>query len=127
MKHQWNKNRTRPVGKPGVLFVTAFIAIFFTGCVVSLNPLYQEEDLITDSRLDGKWLNIGEEEETWHFLPDKEKSYRLLHTEDTNRAEFKVHLLKLNGNFFIDLYPTSLSIENSLYDMHFVRVHCSFG
>jgi hypothetical protein len=126
MKQQCKKSRTRQGLKSSILLSIALAIALLSGCVVSLNPLYQEEDVLTDSRLEGKWLNIGEDNETWHFLPDKEKSYRLLHTEDTNRAEFKVHLLKLNGNYFINLYPEKLSIDNSLYDMHFVRVHSFF-
>jgi len=108
------------------LLVAFLIAVFFTSCVVSLSPLYHDEDLLTDQRLEGKWLNTGEENETWQFIPAKDKSYKLLHTEDTNRAEFKVHLLKLNGNYFIDLYPKDLSLDNSLYDFHFIRVHSFF-
>ncbi|MFO7938754.1 MAG: hypothetical protein R6U66_03285 [Bacteroidales bacterium] len=126
MKQQCKKTRTRHGFKSSIFLSIALVIALLSGCVVSLNPLYQEEDVLTDTRLEGKWLNIGEDNETWHFLPDKEKSYRLVHTEDTNRAEFKVHLLKLNGNYFINLYPEKLSIDNSLYDMHFVRVHSFF-
>jgi len=111
---------TKPV------LLTLLLAVFFTSCVVSLNPLYQDEDLLTDQRLEGKWLNTGEEHETWQFIPDKDKSYKLLHAEDTNHAEFKVHLLKLNDNYFIDLFPKDLSLDNSLYDFHFIRVHSFF-
>ncbi len=108
------------------MFLVVLFAVFLGSCVVSLSPLYHEKDLLTDQRLEGKWLNTGEENETWQFIPAKDKSYKLIHTEDTNRAEFKVHLLKLNGTYFIDLFPEDLSLDNSLYDFHFIRVHSFF-
>ncbi|HEX7714625.1 MAG TPA: hypothetical protein VF531_11460 [Bacillota bacterium] len=113
----------------GLLCVAMVLGI--TGCVPSLQPLYTDEDLVTDSRLDGLWLEgedltTGKAKSTWNFqkITDKQ-AYEAILTQDGKTSRFSVHLVKLGGNLFMDTYPMEMNLEsaNEYYKMHFIKGH----
>ena len=72
------------------------------GCVPSLNPFYQDSDIVFDAALVGSWTY---EKEIWQFAKDGEKRYRFVHTDDKGHtAEFLAHLLKIKDRRFLDLF-----------------------
>jgi len=100
------------------------------GCVPSLHPIYTQKDLIFEPALVGKWSPVeeGEQAEVWTFTQTGDKSYGLTIIEQNQDetvapAEFEVHLLKLAGYFFLDLYPEPPKNQNDFYSMHLVPAH----
>jgi len=95
-----------------------------TGCVRTLHPLYTEQDVIFDPALVACWAEEGEEE-SWHFSRGEDKSYQLVYTDDKGKTgRFVAHLLKLDGQMFIDLFPTDPELSQSdFYAFHILPVH----
>ncbi len=80
-------------------------ALTLVGCIPTLHPLYAEKDLVFDPALLGLWSS-DKERETWLFEKESESAYKLTYTDSHGKAgQFTAHLLKLNGNRFLDLYP----------------------
>ena len=104
--------------------VTLSFLLMFAGCVPSLNPLYTEQDLIFDSALLGVWTD-KDSKETWELTKANGKQYKLIYTdEDGKTGEFTAHLLKIDGEIFLDLTPIKpLLPQNDFYNRHFLPTH----
>jgi hypothetical protein len=84
-----------------------------SGCVpvMSLHPLYNENDVIFDEKLLGTW--VGDSNETMEFtLSEKgEKTYQLIFAsidKDSKRpikGMFDVRLVKIENKLFLDVFP----------------------
>lgn len=100
------------------------IIVLFSGCVPSLHPLYTKDDLIFSPNLLGEWSEKNSKE-TWLFTKEGEKEYKLVHTdEEGKQGEFEVHLLKVKGRLFLDLFPEAPDLkENEFYQIHLLPVH----
>lgn len=113
----------------GLLCVTMMLVI--AGCVPSLQPLYTDQDLITDSRIDGLWLEgedlvTGKAKSTWNFLKTTDQqAYEVICTQDGKSSRFNVHLVKLGDVLYMDTYPQEMNLEsvNEYYKMHFIKGH----
>jgi hypothetical protein len=84
------------------------------GCipVMSLHPLYTEEDVVFEEKLVGIW--VDDANGTWEFRrPDKsEKAYELvLSSPEGNRGSFVANLVKLENSLFLDVYPKQFPCE----------------
>jgi len=116
----------------------AFIALFFSGCVVySFYPLYNEKDLFPNDILTGSWMD--DEGTEWFFehayfgkkAPENidSTSYVLkLKTKDETKfpdKEFSVHVIKLGGTYFLDFYLEEYldDDELDLASFHIIPVH----
>ena len=111
-------------------FLFYVLAALLGGCipVMSLHPLYTEEDVVFEKKLLGTWVDDSNET-TWEFKrivedsnissglgefrfrdPDEsEKAYELVYSSsDGNKGSFFAHLVKLNNRFFLDVYPSQL-------------------
>jgi hypothetical protein len=111
------------------------VALFFSGCVVySFYPLYTEKDLFANEILTGNW--IGDDSAQWKFehpyngkeLPENmdSTSYVLyIKDKDGKASEFKVHIIKLGGHYFLDFYLEEFLDDNELdlASFHIVPVH----
>lgn len=130
-----------------ILLVILFAGISFQGCITSLHPLYTDKDLVFDNRLLGTWHsdspteswkleNLMEKELSPYKNPkerkDKEvfksqfinkKTYLLTYTDKGEAAEFLLNLVKLDNNFYIDLYPGKLKEKNEMLEDHYLPVH----
>lgn len=90
--------------------VTGIFILFLSGCIPSIHKLYHEKDLLFKSELLGNWEDDNSD---WIFEANAEQNgYMLTYIEDRTifadsgtRSEFDVHLVKLGGSYFIDLYP----------------------
>jgi hypothetical protein len=113
-----------------VLTLVSFTALLvLTGCVPSLQPLYTDEDLIFDPALLGTWFGENSSD-TWEFTKKDETEYKLVVTESDSsmskggKGEFVVHLVKVEGVMFLDLFPAEPNCpQNDFYLGHLLPVH----
>ena len=118
------------------LFFILVVALFFSGCVIwSFYPLYTEKDLFENEILTGNWMD-GDSLQ-WEFVHREsgnpkiidKKSYELRLTDyDSAHTSYDVHIVKLNGNYFLDFYLTEIStpgneIANANKDIAFWQFH----
>jgi hypothetical protein len=96
-------------------------------CVRSLQPLYEDDDLVFDARLIGSFTD-SEGEDLWTFEREGEKEYLLTCRtgDDEEAAVFRGRLGKLGGAFFLDLTPEKKSggqPRNTFMAMHLIPAH----
>ena len=100
------------------------LAVLLGGCVpvMSLNPLYEQKNIIFEQKLLGVWMDdVNDPEIIWDFnRPDPNKNeYRLVYTDDKNKkGSFKVHLVKLKERLFLDVYPDNFPSGKDEADMN---------
>ena len=127
-----------------LLLIGAFI---LPGCVYSLYPIYTNNDLVYESKLEGTWSAPGSKE-VWKFenllqhemAPYKDKAeraekesfkkqfinkntYLLTYTENGETRRMQANLAKLDDNLFLDIFPESLNLKNSFFEDQYVPVH----
>ncbi len=116
-------------------FFISLLALFLSGCVVySFYPLYTEKDLFANEILTGTW--VDGDSAVWKFehpyigkeLPENlDKTSYVLYLKDKNgkASEFKVHIIKLGGHYFLDFYLEEFLDDNNLdlASFHIVPVH----
>jgi hypothetical protein len=105
----------------------AAIAVLALSCVRSLQPLFEDDDLVFEARLIGTWTD-SDGEDDWTFVQGDGKEYLLtcLTGEDEVKAKFRGRLGKLGGAFFLDLFPEKGGApfpKNDLLTMHLVPAH----
>ena len=105
----------------------AVLAVTALSCIRSLQPLYEDKDLVFEPRLIGTWTD-GEGEDAWTFERAEGKEYFLTcrTSEDETAARFRGRLGKLGGAFFLDLYPDKGNAalpRNDFLAMHLVPAH----
>ncbi len=97
-----------------------FLAALMGGCVpvMSLHPLYSKDkhEVVFDKKLLGLWTEVKDPNVTWHFkkgkLDGEERSYELIVTDEKGKkGVFVVHLLKLDGKLFLDVFPAEFPCE----------------
>lgn len=94
------------------------------GCVPSLNPLYTDDTLVFEPALLGVWKQ-PEGSARWNFSKLDDKSYRLLYTDEQGQqGRFIGHLVRLDGELFLDLFPEESQMDASgFYKFHLVPMH----
>jgi hypothetical protein len=109
------------------LLAVIIAAVFFTGCIVqSLNPLFDEKDLVSYSDIAGSWTQEGEGKGIWKFEPDG-KRYKLTHTDDEKHtATLIASIGRIGTNIFMDTWLEDDDGGKSLNQfgaVHLVQVH----
>ncbi|MBE0638046.1 MAG: hypothetical protein IH598_05980 [Bacteroidales bacterium] len=91
------------------LIAFCIFLVFLAGCIPSIHPLYHEEDIVFKPELLGSWQ---QDDAKWVFEQSGEDGYLLKFYEDNNLinenqtySDFDVTLVKLGGNFYLDIYP----------------------
>ena len=101
-------------------------SIIVTGCwTLSLQPLYTTDDITFKPELVGVWGDPqGKADGTWSFSTADSNSYRLV-IDDQNKpkANFEVHLVELNGQLFMDIFPQEPKELNESVVSHLVPAH----
>ena len=98
-------------------FLFYLLAALLGGCipVISLHPLYNDQDLVFEEKLLGAWVDDPNSPEvTWHFSRhmESEKAYELIFCDkEGNKGLFIAHLVKLHDKPFLDVYPGELPWE----------------
>ncbi|MEQ6120748.1 hypothetical protein [Reichenbachiella sp. MALMAid0571] len=117
--------------KNSTLKVLAILILsLLSGCALpSINPIYYQSDVLFEDRLIGQWDGV---QSIWTFEKGSNNSYLLTYWEGENLqdyssctfAEFEVHLLKLDNDYFIDFYPDNfMNSENLFLQFHIRRTH----
>lgn len=86
------------------VYVIVAAALLLTGCVPSLEPLYTDRDVTSDSRVTGAWTVKG----GGMTVTADGRGYKVAYTDSENpenRLNFKAHLVKLGSTLFVDLFP----------------------
>jgi len=96
--------------KTRYLILLAIILITGQSCTIfSLNPLYNEEDLLESEELVGLWQDADGGEEYVDFKKYEGKKYILTYiNKDPNESDtisYETGLLKIGDHYFIDVYP----------------------
>lgn len=127
--------------KTKLILTVMMLIILAVSCIPSLYPLYREKDLIFDSRLVGCFNTEGPaiDGDTWEFKKldwqaenrygnewnqfRTGKTYKLIAIEDEKRAEFAVHLVKLDNNWYLDFLPVKYNIPHVMLDQQLIPAH----
>jgi hypothetical protein len=94
------------------------------GCIPSLNPAYQEENLVFNSTFVGVWSQPNSKAK-WNFSKRNDKSYTLAYQDEEGRqGRFIGHLANIEGTLFLDLFPEDTNgAANGFYKFHLVPIH----
>lgn len=94
------------------------LTFLLAGCVpvLSLHPLYSQQDVIFEEKLLGSWADSNDNS-TWQFSrqPKAQNTYHLRYTqkedEQVQIGTFETHLLRLGDQLFMDFFPADLIWE----------------
>ncbi|MBI2434682.1 MAG: hypothetical protein HYV26_17640 [Candidatus Hydrogenedentes bacterium] len=96
------------------------------GCIpLSLQPIYTDDVLVCEPRLEGEW-KAEEDALTWRFARGEGKSYTVSVKEDETEMEYAGHLVKLGEHYFLDLLvqrAEGLPEGDRLLELQLVPVH----
>jgi hypothetical protein len=102
------------------------------GCVpvLSLHPLYDDKHTVFEEKLLGTFTeSTADSNFIWEFThADKPNIYRLIYSSlsrgepNAMKGLFEAHLVKLDGHFFMDIYPKEVPWGNGNGDEDLKRV-----
>lgn len=107
-------------------FILALVtlSVFFHGCVVlTVHPLYTSDTNVQNSQLEGKWQDVEGDSIFWEFSAEKDHYY--LVQDDGKKGKFDVHLVELDGKYYLDFYPEDL--YKALEQDYDEETHCTEG
>ena len=124
--------------KPKSLLFVALILVLLSGCMVySFYPLYTKDDLFPNDLLVGEWMDS--DSAVWKFdfnykgkeLPENRDSTAFIlqirekDQVDFDHEKFIIHLINLNGTYFLDFYLEDYFDDNhvTMFDLHVIPVH----
>jgi hypothetical protein len=90
--------------------------ILLAACIPSVNPFYQEKDVVFDPHLVGEWQekDKANDPEVWKFEQSTNNAYDLTVTEEGGKTgKFRAHLFKLKQEQFLDLIPTDVDFATN--------------
>jgi hypothetical protein len=93
------------------LMAIGAVVILLAACIPSVNPFYQEKDVVFDSHLVGEWQEKDNTNnpDIWKFERSTNNAYDLTVTEEGGKiGKFRAHLFKLKQEQFLDLIPTDV-------------------
>jgi len=100
--------------KPRLLLLIVGACLFLIGCPsYSLHPLYTDQDAVVEPALEGTWVfpDPGDEEEiTFKKASDHEYSMAIFHPDTKVSETYKVHLVRLGGQLFMDFIADEQTI-----------------
>jgi hypothetical protein len=125
-----------------IILIVSLLLVLAASCIPSLYPLYTGKDLVTDDRLVGTWdagknskwiverFDYNPQKGPWYSdwtSPAKQKSYRLTvlekHGGDTLKAEFVMHMLVLDGKYFLNYFPADYTLEHDFLSWHMIEAN----
>jgi len=116
-KPDWNRNMPSAMKPSKSLLVLALLVVLITGgCVHALNPFYHDKDVVFDPALVGEWCDDAHvggsptNRVTWTLAVAEGQAYEMklggLDGGKPLAMEFDVHLFRLDGQRFLDIFPT---------------------
>ena len=135
-----------------IVLIVGSILVLLSGCTVwSFYPLYTKDTLVLNDEILGTWVTTsnsfnGDDVLIWTFSRKAEKwvkkknnnidrgthqeknkyTYKLdvMHEGDSNSmAEFKVHIVKIGDNYYLDFHTENYELNNSMLVLHLMPVH----
>lgn len=108
-----------------LIVVILAAALFAQGClIVSIHPLYTENDIVFEEALLGVWNADSTDGESWRFERAEDNAYRMTITENGKQPGlFEAHLVKLGEYLFLDLYPEEPDGVNEFFISHVIPSH----
>lgn len=106
-----------------LIMAVALLPVVFLGCVSSINPLFTEYELIFDSDLLGNW---SDGESQLSFTREGDNIYTLISSDEGEELGFETHLVQLDNNIFLDVYPLDILSGNYLFHATHFPVHTFF-
>lgn len=108
-------------------WVGLLAAVIAAGCVPSLHPWFSDKDVVFEEKLLGVWEQ-EDEDNLWIFErgDGESKGYQLTITsKEKDPALLQAHLFKINGKFYLDMYPAEDSLEssNDFFKIHLAGMH----
>jgi hypothetical protein len=95
-----------------LLFCVLVVLLGGCGPVLSLYPLYTDNDVVPENKLLGVWVDDpNSPKTTWEFKNiDKPKNaYKLIFSdEEGKKGSFVARVVKLRNRLFLDVYPSDL-------------------
>jgi hypothetical protein len=101
------------------LIALGAVAILLAACIPSVNPFYEDKDVVVDPHLIGEWQEKGtnSEPEVWKFEQSTNNAYDLTVLQDGKSGKFRAHLFKLKQEQFLDLIPTDCDYATNQADL----------
>lgn len=119
--------------KTKFLIILSLITLFLSGCVIkSIHPFYTKKDLIFKKELTGTWIDndsgtwVIEQHKTHDniFEPEiNEPYYKLTLLTEKGSSYFLAHLFQLDGQLYLDFFPTEYSCGPDILDFHMISSH----
>lgn len=113
------------------------LAALVISCIPSLYPLYRPGDLLLNNKLEGTFRS--DDKDYWEIeklnpawenkFSDVWKNYQSGYTykltvrEKEKVQDFAMHLLKLDGDYYLDFFPVDFEIPNKLLREQLVPAH----
>jgi len=94
-------------------------AVLLAACIPSVNPFYQDKDLVFDPHLVGEWqeMETTNNPEVWTFEQATNKGYDLVISQRGKTGKFSAHLFQLKDAQFLDLIPTDCNYATNQADL----------
>ncbi len=96
------------------LLLALVVACLMASCIYTFHPLYSEDKLTDLSALEGSFQADGavnEESEIWTFTRKAKGNYQLMISDGNKKGELDVHVVKLGGEYFMDILPEEFETE----------------
>jgi hypothetical protein len=102
------------------LIVLAAGALLFGACIPSVNPFYNDKDVVFEPGLLGEWREKDKADapEVWKFEKSGEQGYSLtVLDKDGKEGKFEARLFKLKEERFLDLIPADCNYATNQADL----------
>lgn len=109
-----------------IFSLLAVLLLATAGCILSLQPFYTPDDIVTRSELPGRWTS-EDGRSIWTFEPSDDGDHYALtiRDEDGQKGKFITTLTHLGEELYIDFYPQEPGEESTLdfYNIHLIPAH----
>lgn len=112
-------------------FLLVLFPLLFSACLIkSFNPFYTAEDVISDERVLGNW--VDQDGNNWVFEPFKSlentvrfPQYLMKYTEEGGKtSRFLTTFFTLNDEYYLDFFPDlEVIADYELLTLHTLPVH----
>ena len=96
-------------------FLFYLLAGILGGCipVMSLHPLYTEEDVVFEEKLVGLWVDDSNNTLEFKSVEKPENAYELVYSDNEGKkGSFVAHLVKLQNTLFLDIFPNQFPCKD---------------
>jgi hypothetical protein len=103
------------------LFVVAAAALLIASCgpALTLNPLFEDSELVFDPALLGGW---GDGQTSMTFERGDGKTYKVTYRDGTKVSVLVAKLGRLDGRMFLDIYPVDNQDDQSEKEAYAPRI-----